>query len=197
MAAASAVFALVLLMTAVGSSALLWLAPTFGAVRHGYELLTGATVVLLAWGGWSALAAPLDSLTDAGAIAAGGRLGTLVVVMIVATVAAIAALFLRVPAIVARVLGVAATFAGIAAFHPLAVIRDVGSPARGLVAGIAELAAGSLFLGAIWVGMILGHWYLVERRLSNRYMVFIAWTNVAAVVAGLVSLLLSARNPVP
>jgi hypothetical protein len=33
-------------------------------------------------------------------------------------------------------------------------------------------------MGAIWVGMILGHWYLVERRLSNRYMVWIAWVNV-------------------
>jgi hypothetical protein len=52
-------------------------------------------------------------------------------------------------------------------------------------------------MGAIWVGMILGHWYLVERRLSNRYMVWMAWVNVGAVVAGLGSVLLSARNSVP
>jgi uncharacterized membrane protein YidH (DUF202 family) len=45
--------------------------------------------------------------------------------------------------------------------------------------------------------MILGHWYLVERRLSNRYMVWMAWANVGAVLAGLGSVLLSARNAVP
>jgi hypothetical protein len=52
-------------------------------------------------------------------------------------------------------------------------------------------------MGAIWVGMILGHWYLVERRLSNRYMVWIAWVNVGAIAAGLGSVLLSGRNTAP
>ncbi len=45
--------------------------------------------------------------------------------------------------------------------------------------------------------MILGHWYLVERRLSNRYMVWIAWLNVGAVVAGLAAILLSLTHPAP
>ena len=44
--------------------------------------------------------------------------------------------------------------------------------------------------------MILGHWYLVKKRLSNKYMVWIAWANVAAVVAGLIAVGLSAQ-PVP
>ncbi|MBW3621659.1 MAG: hypothetical protein KY461_15555, partial [Actinobacteria bacterium] len=55
----------------------------------------------------------------------------------------------------------------------------------------------AFLLGAIWDGMVLGHWYLVERRLSNRYMVWIAWANAAAVLAGYVSVALSARHPVP
>lgn len=197
MTAAAAVLALVLLMTAVGSSALLWLAPTFGAVRHGYELLTGATVVLLAWGGLAAFRGPFATLRDPDAIAASAQVSTAVTVLIVATVVAVAALFVRLPLVIGRVIGIVATLAGIASFVPLALIRDVGSPDRGFVGGVAELLVGSLFLGAIWVGMILGHWYLVERRLTNRPMIVIAWINVVGVVAGLASLLLSARNPVP
>jgi hypothetical protein len=60
-----------------------------------------------------------------------------------------------------------------------------------------ELTLGSVLMGGIWVGMILGHWYLVERRLSNRYMVWMAWANVGAVLAGAASVLLSWRNPAP
>jgi hypothetical protein len=45
--------------------------------------------------------------------------------------------------------------------------------------------------------MLLGHWYLTERRLTNRPMVWMAWVNVAAVAAGLASVLLSARNSLP
>src|SRR5690606_31573954 len=40
-------------------------------------------------------------------------------------------------------------------------------------------------------------WYLVERRLSNEYMIWIAWVNVVAIGAGLGSVLLSWRNPAP
>jgi hypothetical protein len=87
--------------------------------------------------------------------------------------------------VIARVLGLLATLAGLAAFVPLAGIRaDLGG-AGGVPQGVAELVLGSVLMGAIWVGMILGHWYLVERRLSNRYMVQIAWVNVAAIGAGL------------
>ena len=64
-------------------------------------------------------------------------------------------------------------------------------------AAVLGLVLGAVLMGAIWVGMILGHWYLVERRLSNRYMVWMSWVNVGAVVAGLGSVLLSLRNPVP
>ncbi len=197
MTAAASIFALVLIMTAVGSSALLWMAPTFGAVRHGYELLTGSTVVLLAWAGWASLRGPLLSLEATPSQADGELARTMLVVMIGLTVAAMALLMVRVPAVLARLLGIAATGAGIAAFVPLVAIRMSRGGAGGMAQGLAELLLGSVFLGAIWVGMILGHWYLVERRLSNRYMVWIAWANVAAIGAGLASVLLSARNPVP
>ncbi len=197
MTVAASVLALVLVMSAVGSSALLWGAPTFGNVRHGYELLTGSTVVLLAWGGWAALAGPLLSLEGTPQAADGDLARTLLVVMIGLTVAALVTLMVRVPDVLARLLGLAATIVGIASFWPLAAIRAAGGGAGGVVQGVVELLLGATFVGAIWVGMILGHWYLVERRLSNRYMVWIAWFNAAAIGAGLASVLLSGRSPTP
>lgn len=197
MTVAASVLALVLVMSAVGSSALLWAAPTFGNVRHGYELLTGSTVVLLAWGGWAALAGPLVALEGTPGARDGDLARTLLVVMIALSVAALITLVVRVPDVLARVLGLAATIAGVASFWPLATIRAAGGGAGGVTQGVVELLLGATFMGAIWVGMILGHWYLVERRLSNRYMVWIAWFNAAAIGAGIGSVLLSARNPTP
>jgi hypothetical protein len=195
--APAAVLALVLATTAVGSSALLWAAPTWGAVRHGYEILTGATVALIAWGAWAALRAPVASLDGTDQAAQGDLASNLLLALAVATGLAVVALVVKVPPVIARVLGLVATLAGIGSFLPLAAIRAARDGAGGIAQGVVELLAGAVLMGAIWVGMILGHWYLVERRLSNRYMIQVAWVNVAAVGAGLVSVLLSIRNPAP
>lgn len=196
MDAPAAVLGLVLATTATGSSVLTWLAPTWGKVRHGYEILTAATVALLAWGGWASFRAPLSTLE--GDLAAQGELAQqALLALTVLTAAAALALAVKLPAVVGRGLGLLATVAGLASFVPLAAIRAGRDGAGGLPQGIAELLLGAGLMGAIWVGMILGHWYLVERRLSNRYMVWVAWVNVGAVVAGLASVLLSARNPAP
>ncbi len=192
----AAVLGLVLATTAVGSSVLLWFAPTWGRVRHGYEMLTAATVAVLAWGAWASLSAPVASLDgDLADLGANARLALLVAT--IATVLAGVALAVKLPSLIGRLLGGVATVAGLASFVPLAMIRDGLGGAGGFVQGFAELVLGAFLLGAIWVGMILGHWYLVERRLSNRYMVWMAWTNVAAIGAGLGSVLLSGRNPAP
>jgi hypothetical protein len=195
--APAAVLALVLATTAVGGSALLWAAPTWGAVRHGYEILTGATIALLGWGAWGALRAPVESLAGTDHAGYGELASNLLLALTVLTAAAVVALAVKVPPVVGRVLGFLATAAGLASFVALAAIRAARGGAGGIPQGVAELLLGATLMGAIWVGMILGHWYLVERRLSNRYMVQIAWVNVAAVGAGLLSVLLSARNPAP
>jgi hypothetical protein len=122
---------------------------------------------------------------------------TLLLVCAGLTGLAVVALAVRLPALVARLLGIGATVTGLASFVPLASIRALRDVPGGLPQGLLELLLGAALLGGVWVGMILGHWYLVERRLSNRYMVWIAWANVGAVVAGLGSVLLSARNPAP
>jgi hypothetical protein len=195
--APAAVLALVLATTAVGSSVLLWFAPTWGAVRHGYEALTAATITILAWGAAASLTVPVSTLEGTASAGAGSLARTLLNVVAAASALAAVALLVKLPPLVGRLLGVVATVVGLAAFVPLASIRAERGGAGGLVQGLVELGAGAFLMGAIWVGMILGHWYLVERRLSNRYMVWIAWANVAALGAGLVSVLLSARNPAP
>ncbi len=197
MTAPAAVLAIVLASTAIGSSALLWFGPTFGELRRGYELLTGATIVLLALGAWAAFGGPMLSLEGTGSEADGAQARTLLLAFAGTTLVAVVGRALRVPDGVARALGGVATLLGIAAFWPLAVIRaDLGG-AGGIWQGVTELVLGSVLMGAIWVGLILGHWYLVERRLSNRYMMWIAGVNVAAIGAGLASVLLSGRNPAP
>lgn len=197
MIAPAAVLGLVLAMTATGGSVLLWLAPTWGKVRHGYEILTGSTIALLAWGAWGSMRNPVRSLEGTDQAASGDLMLWLLLALAIVTALATVSLIVKLPPVIARVLGVMATAAGIAAFVPIATIRAAQGGAGGLAQGIVELLLGATLLGSIWVGMILGHWYLVERRLSNRYMVWVAWTNVAAIGAGLGSVLLSARNPAP
>jgi hypothetical protein len=200
MDAPAVVLALVLAETAVGGLALLWFAPTWGKVRHGYEVLLSSTLALMAWGAWAALNRPLAAVIDGGgdAAAAAPWISQLLAATAILAGLAAVALLVRLPPILGRIAGMVATLAGAASFVPLAMVRaarDAGGD--GVVLGVAELLLGAFFLGAIWNGMVLGHWYLVERRLSNRYMVWMAWANVGAVVAGAAAVALSALNPVP
>jgi hypothetical protein len=156
--APAAVLALVLATTAVGSSVLLWAAPTWGVVRHGYEMLTGATVVLIAWGAWASLRAPVTTLEGTPQASDGALAETLLLTLAIGTALAVLALAVKVPPIVARVLGIGATLAGLASFVPLAAIRTARGGAGGTIQGVVELALGATLMGAIWIGMILGHW---------------------------------------
>jgi hypothetical protein len=192
----SAILGVVLAELAVGGLVLLWVAPTWGSVRHGYEILLGGTLALIGWGAWAALQGPLDTVRARAETGTADLLSNALLAMVLLTAAAIVALVARL-ATPARLLGIAAAVAGLLAFVPLADIRADRGGAGGIVQGLAELLLGAFLLGAIWDGMILGHWYLVERRLSNRYMVWMARANVGAVAAGLVAVLLSARSAVP
>lgn len=198
MDAPAAVLSLVLVETAVGGLALTWLGLTWGRVRHGYEMLQTAGFGLMLWGAWAALRVPMATVVDESARAASlvGWTSRLLLAGAVFSGVAVVAMLVRAANRITRSVGLAATVAAVGAVVPLAGLRTVDGGGTWAL-GVAELAFGALFLGAIWSGMILGHWYLVERRLSNRYMVWMAWVNVAAVVAGLASVVLSGVNPVP
>lgn len=198
----SVVLAIVLVETAVGGLLLTWLAPTWGKVRHGYEVLLGGTLLGMLWGGRASLGTPLEVLrqpltgtTPADVVAAADRLDLLLLVALGAGAVSMVALLAKVP-LVARIVGIGSGLVGLASFVPLAQLQVLLNGGT-LGLAIAELVLGATLLGGIWTGMILGHWYLVERRLSNRYMVWIAWMNVGAVVAGAAAILLSLNNPAP
>jgi hypothetical protein len=84
-----------------------------------------------------------------------------------------------------RVVGIAAVPVGAAALIAIAIDPAAASPAG---VAVFQLLAGALFAGAVTDGLLLGHWYLVERKLSrdplariNRF--FIAGCGVAMVAA--------------
>jgi hypothetical protein len=197
MANPAAVFALVLAMTAVGTSALTWTAPTFGKVRSGFEMLVGSTVALLGWAAAASFRGPISNVLESDPDNAVGATRWFLLALVGLNVAAVVLRALRFTPVVPRVLGLAGTVAGLAALWPLAVLRADGGGAGGVAQGAVELLLGTALLGSIWFGMLLGHWYLVERRLSNRPMVIVSWINVVVIGAGLASVLLSWRNPAP
>jgi hypothetical protein len=197
MATPAAVLALVLTMTAIGASALLWTWPTFGLVRRGFELLVGSTIALLAWSGWAALRTPVERMLELDTASPVTATRPLLAVFLGLTVAAVVGRGLRAPARLVQLVGIVATVAGVLALVPLAQLRAAGGGAGGVAQGVVELLLGAALLGSIWFGMLLGHWYLVERRLTNRPMIITSWINVAVIGAGLASVLLSGRNPAP
>jgi hypothetical protein len=93
---------------------------------------------------------------------------------------------------VAHAVGLAATAAGPVAL----VLFGIARGPEPLLA-IVELTLGALFLGSATYGLLLGHWYIAERRLGKEHMVRGATWYAAGVVAGVGAVALSARNPTP
>jgi len=195
--APAAVLSLILVEFAVGGLVLTWFAPTWGKVRHGYEMLMGSTLALMLWGAWAALRTPMATVVDESAEAASLVAWTSrgLATAAILTAGAVLVLAVRQSPLIARIAGILGALAGVATLVPLAGLRALTN--GNWAVGVLELVLGSIFLGGIWAGMILGHWYLVERRLSNRYMVWMAKVNIGSVVAGLGSVALSGINEVP
>ena len=189
-----------LLEAAVGGAVVLWGSGVWGHVRKGFFLLQGATVALCAWGAWAtartgveasgaAAADPGDALATAMAGAPGARLLTgLFVFALLATLWELV-LLIRQSAL-SHALGLLTAVAGVVCLPLFALARGERA-----LAALAEVGLGSLFLGSTIFGLMLGHWYLVERRLPNTYMVRGAWWYIAGVIAAGAAAVLSAANP--
>ncbi len=173
------VFAVILLEIALGSLAVLWVTPVWGVVKRGFFLLVASTVAVCAVLGQLAASGPLDRLTGAGrATAALWAFSALSVLFTAALV------LKRLP--VARVLGILGVPAGVWALVEIALLRADGDVPRA-IGGVAALLTGAVFLGATWDGMVLGHWYLVDRKLSPRPMEALALAFSISVGLALVS----------
>lgn len=162
------VLALVLVETAAGGAVLLWAAPLWGRVRRGFFVLTGAILAGIGLSAWGAAAAA----TGPPASAVPERL---TLALSVATAAWALLLGLRRDAI-GRALGLATAPLALVTLWSFAAAGD-GSGA----AGAFQLAAGASFMGAVVNGLLLGHWYLVDRGLSRGPINFYAVTLLAAV----------------
>ncbi len=181
MSGPSGVMAVILLETAVGGAVVLWAGGVWGKVRRGFFLLVGITLALCAAGAWAIVS---GALSGPAVTAIAVFTGLLVVwQVLLALHRDRLSLFV----------GLAAAIAGVVTLPLFAeATRDAG-----VARGIAELVLGSVFLGTAVYGLLLGHWYLVERRLDKRHMVKGAWLYVAGVVAAAGAAALAALNPPP
>ena len=171
------VFAVVLLEFALGSLAVLVAAPVWGVVKRGYFLLVGWSVVV------GALLARLAAGGALSRIGSGASLASWSLWAFVGlSVATLAALHRR--AAFARWVGCAALLPGVLAVVGLADLRAADATMAG---GIVAMLTGAAFLGATWDGMLLGHWYLVDRKLTNDPMRWHAWAFTVGIALALVS----------
>jgi hypothetical protein len=198
------VMAVVLLQTAVGGAIVLWAAGVYGKVRRGFFLLTGVTLAFCAYGAWAVTRSAVRSATQLAEAAPeaigpttelvtgppGERLLVSLAVFAGLMVLWQVLLLVRDNAI-ARTVGLAAAASGVVSLVLFGLARvDAGF-------AVAELALGALFLGSTLYGLLLGHWYLVERRLGNEHMIRSSYIYIAGVAAAAGAVALSARNPAP
>lgn len=171
------VLAVILLEFALGSLGVLVVAPVWGVVKRGYFLLVGWSVVVCAL---------LARLAAGGALSRLGSDASLANWSMWAFVALslVALVLLHKRAWVARWAGLAALVPGVVALLAIADLRGTGGE---MVGGIAAMVTGAAFLGATWDGMLLGHWYLVDRKLTNDPMRWHAWAYTAGTALALVS----------
>jgi len=188
MSGATGVMGVILLETAVGGALVLWASGVWGRVRRGFFLLTGISLALCALGAWALVAG--DARDAAPALAAAADRAATGLAVFAGLLVLWQVLLLAAPPVVARIAGLAAAFAGLAALVLLGLVRTDGA-----ATAIAGLLLGSVFLGSTLFGLLLGHWYLVERRLSNVYMVRSAWWYIAGVAAAVAALALGTVSP--
>ncbi len=156
MTGVAGVMALVLAETVAGASAFLWLGPLWTEVKRGFFKLLGAILTVLAAITWLSVAdAVVDRSADAGIL----RAATLAA--LVGTVLWTVLLFARRPS-AARIVGLLSVAAW------LAVLGWMGGAGRqAYPVALFQLAAGAALLGATTDGLLLGHWYLTDRKLSR------------------------------
>lgn len=177
------VMALVLAEVAVGGLAVLWLAPAWGRVRTGFFKLVGGVLMVCAILAWVSARAPFD---DGGA--PGQRATLALAVFAGLTVVWQLLLWFRALAI-SRWVGIASIPVGLAALILIAIHPAVASAEP---IAMFQLIAGSLFAGGATLGLLLGHWHLVDRRLGREpiarintmYLIGCAVAALAAIMGG-------------
>jgi hypothetical protein len=178
------VSAIVLGELAAGGLVLLWFTPLWGEVRRGFFRLTGSVVAVLAASAWGAALAGRVEGDSAGLWSA-----RLAATLATASLLTVVLLFARRDG-AARALGLATGPLAAALLAAMAATSD-GST----VVAFLQLAAGAAFLGAVLDGLLLGHWYLTDRKLPRRPINRFAVLLIVAVVLEAVAVIAGGFGP--
>lgn len=187
MTGASGVLALVLAETAAGAAGFLFLTPLWGEVRKGFFYLTGGVAIAL---GLAAVASTGNGAAFADAHAA--RLASLMGLVFVGLTLAAVVVMGRASVPVGRALGIAALVPA-----TLMLVAYAGATGDGFWLSLVQLLAGAVFTGAVLDGLLLGHWYLTDRKLTRGPINRMAWLLIVAVVVEAVAVLIGAIGANP
>jgi hypothetical protein len=175
------VMALVLAEAVAGATVFLWVGPLWSEVKPGFFKLLGAILTVLAVLTWLSVEAGVVGSRGFGNE---GILRASTVVAGAVTVLWTALLFARRPR-VARVFGLLSVPAW------LNVLVWMGGAGRqSFPLALFQLLAGAALLGASTDGLLLGHWYLTDRKLPRRpidRMTTILLASVAAAAIAVIS----------
>jgi hypothetical protein len=178
----SGVMALVLAETAVGGLFVLWTTPTWGVLRIGFFKLTGAVLTTCALLALLSASGPLRAARGG----EGHRVALWLLAAFAASLVAWQVLTWFRAAGAGRVVGFAGVPLGVAALITLSTLPEA---AHSTWIGVVQLLVGALFLGAVVDGLLLGHWYLVDKRASReplkRMAIFLLAGSVVAIVASI------------
>jgi hypothetical protein len=164
--------ALVLAETVAGAAGLLFLTPLWTEVRRGFFYLTGGIVLVLAGATAAAAAVGYDA-----ASASEGRLAVALALALAGTTLVWLALMLFRVHRVARVLGIASVPLAVAMLFAFARTAD-----ESVASAFFQLLTGAVFTGAVLDGLLLGHWYLTDRKLTRGPINRMAWLLIGAVL---------------
>jgi len=150
------VVALVLAETVAGASIFLWLSPLWRQVKPGFFKLLGAILSVLAVLTWLSVDAAVVGRFPDAAILRASTIGAASVTVVWTILA-----FARQRA-AARALGLVSVGAWVNV-----LVWMGGAGRQSFPLALFQLAAGAALLGAATDGLLLGHWYLTDRKLPR------------------------------
>ena len=176
MTGVAGVMALVLAEAVAGATLFLWVSPLWTEVKRGFFKLLGVILTVLGGLTWLSVDAAV-----VGRFPSGDGLRATTLLAAGATALWTVLLFAR-KQTAARVVGLLSVPAWLAA------LVWMGGAGRQLyVLALFQLAAGAAMLGAATDGLLLGHWYLTDRRLPrgpiNRMTTILVASVAAAAIA--------------